>query len=45
MGLILFVANIALLGPKEAEPGQVLGPEILVSFVVASFSINRYSFQ
>ena len=40
MGLILFVANIVLLGPEEAEPGQVLGPEFLVSFALSLFGID-----
>ena len=45
MGLILFVTNMASLGPKKVGADHVLGPEFLVSFTVSSFSIDRYSFQ
>ena len=45
MGLILFVTNMASLGPKKVGADQVLGPEFLVSFTVSSFSIDRYFFQ
>ena len=34
-----------LLGPKEVEADQGLGPEFLVSFTVSSFSIDRYCVQ
>ena len=40
MGLILFVTNMASLGPKKVGADQVLGPEFLVSFTVSSFSID-----
>ena len=33
------------LGPKEVRADQVLGPELLVSFTVSSFSIDRYYIQ
>ena len=36
---------MASLGPKKVGADQVLGPEVLVSFTVSSFSIDRYSFQ
>ena len=45
MGLILFVTDMASLGPKKVGADQVLGSEFLVSFAVPSFSIDRYSFQ
>ena len=45
MGLILFVTNMASLGPQGVGADQVLDPEFLVSFTVSSFSIDRYSFQ
>ena len=45
LGLILFVTNMALLGPKKVGADQVLGPEFLVSFTVSLFNIDRYSFQ
>ena len=44
-GLILFVTNMALLGPKKVGADQVLGPEFLVSFTVSLFNIDRYSLQ
>ena len=33
------------IGPKKVGADNVLGPEVLVSFTVSSFSIDRYSFQ
>ena len=45
MGLMLFVTNMASLGPREEEADQVLGPEILVSFTVSLFSIDGYYIQ
>ena len=45
LGLILFVTNMALSGPKKVSADQVLGPEFLEGFTVSSFSIGRYSFQ
>ena len=45
LGLILFVTNMALLGPKKVGADQMLGPEFLVSFTVSLFNIDRYSFQ
>ena len=45
LGLILFVTNMALLGPKKVGADQVLGPEFLVSFTVSLFNIDRYYFQ
>ena len=45
MGLILFVTNMASLGPKKVRADQVLGPGFLVSLTVSSLSIDRYSFQ
>ena len=45
MGLILFVTNMASLGPKKVGADQVLGPEFLVSFTVSSFSIADILFN
>ena len=45
MGLILFVTDMASLGPKKVGADQVLDQEFLASFTVSSFSIDRYSFQ
>ena len=33
------------IGPKKVGADNVLGPEVLVSFTVSSFNIDRYSFQ
>ena len=44
LGLILFITNMASLGPQKVGAEQ-LNPEFLVSFTVSSFSIDRYSFQ
>ena len=40
LGLILFVTNMASLGPRKVGADQDFGPEFLVSFTVSSSSID-----
>ena len=42
---MLFVTNMASLGPKEVGSDWVLGPEFLVSFTIFALSIDTYLFQ